>query len=42
MLGDDGNGPVISELCHKGTVLQRNDKKMTMNHSFVKFHGKNI
>ena len=38
---------VISDLCSKGTILQRNDRKMTIyghfsENSFVKFHGKNL
>ena len=38
---------VISELCYKGTTLQRNYKKMTISwsfryNSFVIFHGKTI
>ena len=35
--------PAISEPCYKGTILQRNYRKMTMSfsyNSFVKFHGK--
>ena len=36
---------VLSELCYKGTILQRNYRKMTIlwsfsYHSFVKFCGK--
>ena len=38
---------VISESCFKGTILQRNFRKMTIKwpfsyNSFVKFHGKEI
>ena len=36
-------GHVIGESCFKGTILQRNYRKMTMSfsyNSFVKFHGK--
>ena len=37
--------PFISELCYKGTILQRNYRKMTIKwsfslNSFVKFHCK--
>ena len=35
------NACVISELCYKGTLLQRHCRKMTMsfsNNSFVKLH----
>ena len=40
-----GMDHVISELCYKGTILQRNYRKMTIPwsfsyNSFVKFHGK--
>ena len=32
---------VISELCYKGTILQRTNRKMTIKcYSFVKFHDK--
>ena len=46
-LGSIGMDHVISESCYKRTILQRNDRKMTMKWSFsyqfyVKFHGKNI
>ena len=38
-------GTVISEPCFKGTILQRNDREMTISwsfsyNSFVKFQGK--
>ena len=37
---------VISESCYKGTILERNYRKMTISsfsyNSFVKFHSKNI
>ena len=41
------NEHAISEFCYKGTILQRNYKKMTTKLSFscnssVKFHGKKI
>ena len=37
----------ISELCYKGTILQRNNRKMTIKwsfscNSFVKYYGKNM
>ena len=37
----------ISESCYKGTILLRNNRKMTISwsfsyNSFVKFHGKKI
>ena len=46
-LGSIGMNLDISQLCYKGTILQRNYRKMTMNwsvsfNSFVKFPGKNI
>ena len=46
-LGPIGMGHVISELCYRGTVLQRNYRKMNIlwsffYNSFVKFHGKKI
>ena len=42
-----GMDPVISELCHRGTILQRNYRKITILWSFsytffVKFCGKKI
>ena len=45
-LGSPKNG-VKSELCYKGTILQRNSRKMSIKWSFsyyqfVKFHGKKI
>ena len=45
MFGSIGMDHVISELCYKGTILQRNYRKMTIvwsffYTSFVKFHGK--
>ena len=45
-LGSRGMNRVTSELCcYKGTILQRNYRKMTIiwsfsNNSFVKFHDK--
>ena len=44
-LGSIGMDHVISESCYKGTILQRNDRKMTISwsfsyHYYVKFHGK--
>ena len=36
LLGVQRNGPH-----YKGTLLQKNYRKTTMNHSFVKFHGIN-
>ena len=41
------NGQAVSELCYKGTILQRNYRKITILwsfscNSFVKFHGKKI
>ena len=46
-LGSIGMDCVISELCYKGTILQRNYRKMTIKWSFyynslVKFHGTKI
>ena len=46
-LGSIGMDRVISELCYKGTILQRNYRKMTIKwsfsyNSFVKFHGTKI
>ena len=43
--GSTENDFVISELCYKGTILQRNYRKMTMKwpfsyYFFVKLHGK--
>ena len=43
-LGSIGMDCVISELCYKETILQRNYRKMTIKwsfsyNSFVKFHG---
>ena len=44
-LGSIGMVIVLSDLCHEGTILQRNYRKMTILwsfsfNSFVKFHGK--
>ena len=46
-LGSIGMDRVISEPCYKGTILQRNYRKMTIKwsfsyNSFVKFHGTKI
>ena len=46
-LGSIGIHHVISELCYKGSILQRNYLKMTISwqfsyNSFVIFHGKRI
>ena len=46
-LGYIGMDRVISELCYKGTTLQKNYRKMTILWSFsynffVKFHGNKI
>ena len=49
MFGVHRNGlfSVISELCYKGTIEQRNCRKMMISrsfsyNSFVKFHGEKI
>ena len=40
-LGSIGMDNVISEPCYKGTILQRDYRKMTIGHnSFVRFHSK--
>ena len=46
-LGSIGMDCAISEPCYKGTILQRNYRKMTIKwsfsyNSFVKFHGTKI
>ena len=46
-LGSIGMDRVISDPCYKGTILQRNYRKMTIKwsfsyNSFVKFHGTKI
>ena len=46
-LGSIGMDRVISELCCKGTIFQRNYRKMTIqwsfsHNSFVKFYSKKI
>ena len=43
-MGSIGMVPVINESCNKGTILQRNYRKMTTlwsfsYNSFAKFHG---
>ena len=45
MIGAHRNSCVISKFCYKGTILQRNYRKMTISwpfsyNSFVKFYGK--
>ena len=47
MFGAHWNGQRKSEWCYKGTILQRNYRKICISwslfyNSFVKFHGKNI
>ena len=39
-LGSIGMKCVVSQSCYNVTILQRKFRKMTINSSFVKFHGK--